>query len=956
MIGLAMTIKGGETACYRCLFPEPPPPAGVVSCSEAGRARPDPGHDRRHPGARGHQGAHRRRPAAVRPPPAVRRRRHDVQRGRGRARPRVPGVRRAPDHHGAGRSAMPDGRRADDRVACSARGERRRWARPAWRSPAASTRASCWPPPCALSARRAWSPSRPSSPTYLAEELAAARGAGREPRRRARRRRDARVRRRSASSANPRERCYHCKRELLDEMARGRRRAHGCAALRRRRQRRRPRRPPARHARRRRARRAAPAARRRHRQGRGAAPGARARACRPGTRRSRPAWPRASPTASRSRAEKLAAVAAAETALRELGFRQCRVRHHGDVARLEVESGDLERAAGAARGDRARGVRAAGLHLRDARPGWLPHGKHERGVEYAYARVAGGAEHRSAAGEAPAARGRAATTTEGGDGRDPQAAGPGGPGRRRLLVPGRGARGCRPVNGVVGELSQDVHTAVDEISSDVQAVQERDPAATSKFEIVTSYSGPARAVAAPPGAQAARRRACPLLPRWISQFNRFVTGIEIHPGATIGHGLFIDHGSGVVIGETAEIGDNVTIYQGVTLGGTGKETGKRHPTVGDNVVFGAGAKVLGAITVGDNAKIGAGSVVVTRRAEELHRGRQPRPAGAAAGPARRHPRHRLPAPARPRGRGDQVPGGAHRRDGEGARRDPPRARAASARRPCARRRRCSRSCCGSTRAPGSDAAASACRRAPDARLRRRATPARRGRQRRSVSRQFPRVLEPEVEQEQLRIHEPVAAPGGAVVAGRVEHAAVGHDVVARRSSSPRLAPPAPACSRSPRHSSSASSPVFRGSPRPHWGHRCEGRGRTWGRRPHLPGNLRDTCRTVRADTCRCERGRGARSAPRPSVTPASRRGVERDAGLVRRATARPPDSASGVIRSAAPVLGEQRQQDPERDARDPDRARTCHDAPLDGSDRPARRIRTAPRAFPRFIGFRPPGL
>jgi serine O-acetyltransferase len=106
------------------------------------------------------------------------------------------------------------------------------------------------------------------------------------------------------------------------------------------------------------------------------------------------------------------------------------------------------------------------------------------------------------------------------------------------------------------------------------------------------------------------REQVPLLPRWISQFNRFVTGIEIHPAAKIGKGLFIDHGAGVVIGETAEIGDNVTIYQGVTLGGTGKETGKRHPTVGDNVVFGAGAKVLGGITVGDNAKVGAGSVVV----------------------------------------------------------------------------------------------------------------------------------------------------------------------------------------------------------------------------------------------------------------------------------------------------------------------------------------------------------
>jgi len=98
--------------------------------------------------------------------------------------------------------------------------------------------------------------------------------------------------------------------------------------------------------------------------------------------------------------------------------------------------------------------------------------------------------------------------------------------------------------------------------------------------------------------------------RLISQINRFLTGIEIHPGARIGQGVFIDHGMGVVIGETAVIGDNVTLYQGVTLGGTGKEKGKRHPTVGNNVVIGAGAKVLGNITIGDNVKIGAGSVVL----------------------------------------------------------------------------------------------------------------------------------------------------------------------------------------------------------------------------------------------------------------------------------------------------------------------------------------------------------
>jgi serine O-acetyltransferase len=175
---------------------------------------------------------------------------------------------------------------------------------------------------------------------------------------------------------------------------------------------------------------------------------------------------------------------------------------------------------------------------------------------------------------------------------------------------GRGTRGCGPVNGIVGELSQDVHTAIGEIAGDVKAVQERDPAATSKVEIITSYSG-LHALWLHRLAHKLRGVGMPLVPRWISQFNRFATGIEIHPGAKIGHGLFIDHGSGVVIGETAEIGDNVTIYQGVTLGGTGKETGKRHPTVGNNVVFGAGAKVLGGITVGDNAKVGAGSVVVS---------------------------------------------------------------------------------------------------------------------------------------------------------------------------------------------------------------------------------------------------------------------------------------------------------------------------------------------------------
>jgi serine O-acetyltransferase len=177
----------------------------------------------------------------------------------------------------------------------------------------------------------------------------------------------------------------------------------------------------------------------------------------------------------------------------------------------------------------------------------------------------------------------------------------------RLLSAGR--RGGAPAGSALHALGRDLRTAVDEIGSDVKAVQERDPAATSKLEIITSYAG-LHALWLHRLAHKIDGAGVPVVPRWISQINRFLTGIEIHPGAQIGHGLFIDHGSGVVIGETAEIGDNVTIYQGVTLGGTGKQTGKRHPTVGDNVVFGAGAKVLGAVSVGDNAKIGAGSVVV----------------------------------------------------------------------------------------------------------------------------------------------------------------------------------------------------------------------------------------------------------------------------------------------------------------------------------------------------------
>lgn len=151
--------------------------------------------------------------------------------------------------------------------------------------------------------------------------------------------------------------------------------------------------------------------------------------------------------------------------------------------------------------------------------------------------------------------------------------------------------------------------AVATLARDVEAVRQRDPAARNTLEILSCYPG-LHALWLHRAAHALWMRNVPLLPRLVSQFGRFITGIEIHPGATIGEGLFIDHGAGVVIGETAEVGDNVTIYQGVTLGGTGKETGKRHPTVGNNVVIGAHSQLLGSIKVGDNVKVGSGSVVV----------------------------------------------------------------------------------------------------------------------------------------------------------------------------------------------------------------------------------------------------------------------------------------------------------------------------------------------------------
>jgi serine O-acetyltransferase len=146
------------------------------------------------------------------------------------------------------------------------------------------------------------------------------------------------------------------------------------------------------------------------------------------------------------------------------------------------------------------------------------------------------------------------------------------------------------------------------LREDIRAIIRTDPAARSGIEVVL-YPG-LHAIILHRLANRLWTAGVPFLPRLISQISRFFTGIEIHPGATIGRGFFIDHGMGVVIGETTTIGNQVTLYQGVTLGGTGKQSGKRHPTLGDDIVVGVGAKVLGAIEVGDGARIGAGAVVV----------------------------------------------------------------------------------------------------------------------------------------------------------------------------------------------------------------------------------------------------------------------------------------------------------------------------------------------------------
>jgi serine O-acetyltransferase len=148
------------------------------------------------------------------------------------------------------------------------------------------------------------------------------------------------------------------------------------------------------------------------------------------------------------------------------------------------------------------------------------------------------------------------------------------------------------------------------LKEDIEVIFDQDPAARSYLEVILTYSG-LHSIWAHRVAHALYKRKFYFIARVISQVSRFFTGIEIHPGAQIGRRFFIDHGMGVVIGETCEIGDNVTVFQGVTLGGTGKEKGKRHPTVKDNALIATGAKVLGSITIGENSKVGAGAVVLS---------------------------------------------------------------------------------------------------------------------------------------------------------------------------------------------------------------------------------------------------------------------------------------------------------------------------------------------------------
>ena len=173
-----------------------------------------------------------------------------------------------------------------------------------------------------------------------------------------------------------------------------------------------------------------------------------------------------------------------------------------------------------------------------------------------------------------------------------------------------------PVLPSFGEAKRLLHKTVrtvgkymDRVSDDVRGIREKDPAASSDTEVLFLYSG-LHATLAHRVAHALQKKGHTFSARLISQGAKTVTGVEIHPAAKIGKGLFIDHGSGVVIGETAEMGEDCVIYQGVTLGGTGKDTGKRHPTLGNRVVVGAGAKVLGPVKIGDGAKIAAGAVVL----------------------------------------------------------------------------------------------------------------------------------------------------------------------------------------------------------------------------------------------------------------------------------------------------------------------------------------------------------
>lgn len=150
---------------------------------------------------------------------------------------------------------------------------------------------------------------------------------------------------------------------------------------------------------------------------------------------------------------------------------------------------------------------------------------------------------------------------------------------------------------------------IEKLKEDIKVIYENDPAANNLLEVILCYPG-LHALIMYRLAHRLYKWNIPFFPRLISHLTRIITGIEIHPAAKIGRRLFIDHGEGIVIGETTEIGDDVLIYQQVTLGGTGKEKGKRHPTIGNNVIIGAGAKVLGNITIGDNCRVGAGSVVI----------------------------------------------------------------------------------------------------------------------------------------------------------------------------------------------------------------------------------------------------------------------------------------------------------------------------------------------------------